>query len=97
MDKPLGSLDSQTRNELQEFLLTVWAERQDMILFVTHSVDEAVYLSDHILVLPKRPAKIIKTFGRNSPRPRDRISRESNRIKGEILDLMAPDEFPAHK
>ena len=97
MDEPFGSLDSQTRNALQEFLLTVWTERRDTILFVTHNVDEAVYLSDRILVLSKRPAKIIRTFEINSPHPRDRTSRESNRIKREILGLMAHDEFTANK
>ena len=60
MDEPFGSLDSQTRNGLQEFLLRIWEKRKDTILFVTHNVDEAVFLSDQIIVLSKRPARIVK-------------------------------------
>jgi NitT/TauT family transport system ATP-binding protein len=96
MDEPFGSLDSQTRNSLQEFLLAVWEKRKDTILFVTHNVDEAVFLSDRILILSKRPAKIIEVFEVNFPRPRDRTSQECNQIRKEVLEIltkaMQPDE-----
>jgi NitT/TauT family transport system ATP-binding protein len=88
MDEPFGSLDSQTRNTMQNFLLKIWADRKDTILFVTHNVDEAVYLSDRIAVLSPRPAKILKVFDVNLDRPRDRTSREVNRIRREILELL---------
>ncbi|MFZ0134410.1 MAG: ABC transporter ATP-binding protein [Desulfobacterales bacterium] len=88
MDEPFGSLDSQTRNTMQNFLLKIWAERKDTILFVTHNVDEAVYLSDRIAVLSARPAKILKVFDVNLARPRERTSREVNRIRRDILELL---------
>jgi NitT/TauT family transport system ATP-binding protein len=89
MDEPFGALDSQTRNDLQRFLLDVWTRRGDTILFVTHNVDEAVFLSDRILVLSKRPAHITAAFEVDMPRPRDRTGAESNRIRKEILRLLA--------
>ncbi len=88
MDEPFGSLDSQTRNHLQEFLLELWKIRKETIIFVTHNVDEAVFLSDYILVLSRRPAKIIKKFEIDFPRPRDRTSRECNAIRRDILNTL---------
>ena len=85
MDEPFGSLDSQTRNELQEFLLGVWQKRGETIVFVTHNVDEAVFLSDEIAVLSQRPAKIIKLYKIDYPKPRDRTSPECNAIRRSIL------------
>ena len=89
MDEPFGSLDSQTRNTLQEFLLRIWEKRKDTIVFVTHNVDEAVFLSDQILVLSKRPARIVKTFEVGLPRLRDRTSWECNEIRREILHVLS--------
>jgi NitT/TauT family transport system ATP-binding protein len=88
MDEPFGSLDSQNRDKMQNFLLKIWGERKDTILFVTHNVDEAVYLSDRIAVMSPRPAKILKIFDINLSRPRDRTSLEANRIRREILELL---------
>ncbi len=88
MDEPFGSLDSQTRNVMQEFLLRIWAERKDTILFVTHNVDEAVYISDRIAVLSPRPAGILKIFDVNLDRPRNRTGNEHNRIRSKILQLL---------
>ena len=89
MDEPFGSLDSQTRNEMQDFLFAVWKERKDTILFVTHNVDEAVYLSNRIVVLSKRPARILAVFNVNLSDNRDRTSREANQVRKEILELLA--------
>jgi NitT/TauT family transport system ATP-binding protein len=89
MDEPFGSLDSQTRNGLQEFLLGIWEKRRDTILFVTHNVDEAVFLSDQIIVLSKRPARIVKTFEIGLARPRDRTSWESNEIRRDVLHVLS--------
>jgi len=85
MDEPFGSLDSQTRNELQSFLLNIWKERGETILFVTHNVDEAVFLSDEIILLSRRPARIAKSYKIDYPRPRDRTSPECNEIRRNIL------------
>jgi NitT/TauT family transport system ATP-binding protein len=88
MDEPFGSLDSQTRNGLQEFLLRIWQKRADTIIFVTHNVDEAVFLSDQIVVLSKRPARIIKILEVESSRPRDRTSGECNKIRRDVLKIL---------
>jgi NitT/TauT family transport system ATP-binding protein len=88
MDEPFGSLDSQTRNVMQEFLLKIWEERKDTILFVTHNVDEAVYVGDRIAVLSPRPASILKIFDVSLDRPRNRTGKEHNRIRSDILQLL---------
>ncbi len=89
MDEPFGSLDSQTRNGLQEFLLGIWEKRRDTILFVTHNVDEAVFLSDQIIILSKRPARIVKIFEVGLPRPRDRTGLDCNEIRREVLKVLS--------
>lgn len=97
MDEPFGSLDSQMRFVTQEFLLKIWEERKDTILFVTHNVEEAVYISDRIAVLSPRPAGILKIFDVDLPRPRNRTGKGHNRIKSEILQLLdATAEVRAH-
>ena len=88
MDEPFGSLDSQTRNGLQEFLLRIWQKRADTIIFVTHNVDEAVFLSDQIIVLSKRPARIVNILEVGLPRPRDRTSEECNKIRRDVLKIL---------
>ena len=89
MDEPFASLDNQTRNDLQNFLIRVWERRKDTVLFVTHNVDEAVYLSDRIMVLSERPSEILEIFDINLPRPRDRTSRRSNKIRKKVLELLS--------
>lgn len=89
MDEPFGSLDSQTRNHMQTFLLDIWQDRRDTVLFVTHNVDEAVYLSDRIIVLSPRPSKILRTFDVPMKRPRNRTGQQANKIRAEILALLS--------
>ncbi len=88
MDEPFGSLDSQTRNDLQEFLLQLWQRREDTILFVTHNVDEAIFLSDRIFILSNRPARIVREVQVDFPRPRDRTSQECNEIRRSVLETL---------
>ncbi|MCG6879589.1 MAG: ABC transporter ATP-binding protein [Deltaproteobacteria bacterium] len=88
MDEPFGSLDSQTRNNLQSFLLALWQKQKVTVIFVTHNVDEAVFLSDEVLVFSKRPAKLISRFFITAPRPRERTSTECNRMRKMILDTL---------
>ncbi|MDQ1333517.1 MAG: Nitrate transporter ATP-binding protein [Thermodesulfobacteriota bacterium] len=88
MDEPFGSLDSQTRNDLQAFLLKLWDTQRVTIIFVTHNVDEAVFLSDDILVLSSRPARIIDRFQVDCPRPRDRTSAACNMIRKRVLEAL---------
>ncbi len=88
MDEPFASLDSQTRNDMQEFLLSIWQKRGETILFVTHNVDEAVFLSDQIVVLTPRPARVETILKVESPRPRDRTDPEFNTLRRTILNLL---------
>jgi NitT/TauT family transport system ATP-binding protein len=71
MDEPFGALDAQTRGDMQELLLSIWSETASTILFVTHDVDEAIYLADHIFVLCARPGTIIEDVPVPFGRPRD--------------------------
>jgi len=88
MDEPFGALDAQTRNMLQQELLEIWEETKKTIIFITHSVDEAVFLSDRIIVLTPRPGRICRIFPVNLPRPRDRTSPEFAQVRREVLDLI---------
>jgi NitT/TauT family transport system ATP-binding protein len=88
MDEPFASLDSQTRNDLQEFLLEVRPRRGETIIFVTHNVDEAVFLSDQIVVLSRRPAKIELLLDIEAARPRDRTAPEFNALRRTILQVL---------
>lgn len=88
MDEPFSALDCQTRNELQAFLLEVWARRRDTVLFVTHSIEEAVFLSDAIVVISQKPARVIEVIPVNIPRPRDRTGTENNSLRRYILTLL---------
>ncbi len=70
MDEPFGALDVQTRDLLQDELLQIWERHQKTVLFVTHSIEEAIYLADRILVLSPRPARIEQELPVRFPRPR---------------------------
>jgi len=88
MDEPFGALDAQTRNMLQKELLDIWEKTKKTILFITHSVDEAVYLSDRIVVLTPRPGRICKIVDIDLPRPRNRTGAEFAEVRREVLDLI---------
>jgi NitT/TauT family transport system ATP-binding protein len=70
MDEPFGSVDAQTRQLLQEELLELWQREQKTVIFVTHSMDEAVYLSDRVVVMTPRPGQIAEILEVPLPRPR---------------------------
>jgi ABC-type nitrate/sulfonate/bicarbonate transport system ATPase subunit len=70
LDEPFGALDSQTRLEMQRWLLEVWAELDRTVLFVTHDVDEAVFLADRVVVMTPRPGRIEDEIAVAIPRPR---------------------------
>jgi NitT/TauT family transport system ATP-binding protein len=70
MDEPFGSVDAQTRQLLQEELLELWQREQKTVIFVTHSMDEAVYLSDRVVVMTPRPGKVAEILDVPLPRPR---------------------------
>lgn len=72
MDEPFVALDALTRFKMREWLLDVWQKHRKAVVFVTHDIEEAVFLSDRILVLSERPATVAQEFKVNLPRPRSR-------------------------
>jgi NitT/TauT family transport system ATP-binding protein len=85
MDEPFGSLDAQTRNLMQVELLDIWKKTGKTIIFVTHSVDESVFLADRIVVMTSRPGKVKEIIDVRIPRPRDRTSTEFIRVRSKVL------------
>jgi NitT/TauT family transport system ATP-binding protein len=70
MDEPFGALDAQTRCQMQSYLLQIWRQVDITILFITHDLDEAVYLSDRILILDAHPGRVREVMEVAVPRPR---------------------------
>ncbi|SFL34629.1 ABC-type nitrate/sulfonate/bicarbonate transport system, ATPase component [Gracilibacillus orientalis] len=71
LDEPFSSLDEFTRLEMQKWLLSIWEQERPSVLFVTHNIEEAIFLSDRILVLGSKPANVIKEFSIDFERPRN--------------------------
>jgi NitT/TauT family transport system ATP-binding protein len=74
MDEPFASVDAQTRADLQDTLLDVWDRHDSTVLFVTHDIDESVYLADRVVVLSRAPARVVAEIAIDLPRPRDQIA-----------------------
>jgi NitT/TauT family transport system ATP-binding protein len=85
MDEPFGALDAQTRNIMQSELLRIWQEERKTVVFVTHSVDEAIYLADRIVIMSARPGRIKDIIEIPLSRPRNRTSSAVNVIRDRIL------------
>ena len=83
MDEPFGALDAQTRSEMQQLLLQIWDETACTILFVTHDVEEAIYLADRIFIMSSHPGTIVEDVQVPFDRPRDLVLKE----KSEFHDL----------
>lgn len=75
MDEPFGSLDAQTRETLQDELLKIWEMQRKTVIFSTHSIEEAIYLSDRIAIMTSRPGKVKKIVKVDLPRPRSYIQK----------------------
>jgi NitT/TauT family transport system ATP-binding protein len=85
MDEPFGALDAQTRNLMQKELLRIWSETKKTVVFITHSVDEAVFVADRVVVMSARPGQIRYIFDVKWPRPRDRASVEFASLRKKVL------------
>jgi NitT/TauT family transport system ATP-binding protein len=95
MDEPFGALDALTRRNLQDELLRLWAELKKTVIFVTHSIEEAIYLADRIVVMTYRPGTIKRDILVDLPRLRDPAAPEFNALKRE-LGLMVMEEQQRH-
>jgi NitT/TauT family transport system ATP-binding protein len=91
MDEPFGSLDAQTRSVMQEELLAIWQREAKTVLFVTHSIPEAIYLADRVVVMTSHPGRVKAVIPVSERRPRDVTSPGFNRIQREVLDLLRPE------
>lgn len=88
MDEPFASVDAQTRSLLQSDLLEIWEKERKTVVFVTHDIDEALILSDKIVLFTSRPGKVKKIIVNNLERPREITSLQFNQMKREILNLL---------
>ncbi len=98
MDEPFGALDAQTRSIMQEILLKVWEETKKTILFITHDVEESIFLGDTVYVMTARPGRIKKGITVPIPRPRDYHFKSSSQfldLKGELLELIREESIKA--
>ena len=88
MDEPFAALDSFTRERLQDELVNIWSRERKAVLFITHSIDEAIKLSDRIVVMSPRPGRIVDIVPVTSERPRDPDAPENARLAQHIRALL---------
>jgi NitT/TauT family transport system ATP-binding protein len=96
MDEPFGALDALTRRNLQDELLRIWMETKKTILFVTHSIEEAIYLADRIVVMTYRPGTVKRDLIVDLPRLRDPASPAFNDLKRELGQLVMEEQQRHH-
>ena len=92
MDEPFGALDALTRRTLQTELLRIWIEDRKTIVFVTHSIEEAIYLADRIVVMTYRPGTVKRDIMVDLPRPRDTSSPGFNDLKRDLAELVMAEQ-----
>src|SRR3954453_18965022 len=88
LDEPLGALDAFTRMRMQDEVLRLWRARGTTMVFITHDIDEAIYMSDRLIILTQRPGTIDQIFPIALNRPRDRSSSDFLRLRSDILELL---------
>jgi NitT/TauT family transport system ATP-binding protein len=91
MDEPFGALDSQTRSIMQELLVKIWEHSQKTVLFVTHDIDEAIFLGDHVYVMSARPGRMIEEVEVTIERPRNidvLTSEKFISLKRQVMKLL---------
>ncbi len=96
MDEPFGALDALTRRNLQDELLRIWAELGKTVIFVTHSIEEAIYLADRIVVMTYRPGTVKRDLLVELPRLRDPSSPAFNTLKRELGQLVMEEQQRHH-
>lgn len=88
LDEPLGALDAFTRMRMQDEVLQIWQTRRTTMVFVTHDIDEAIYMSDRIVIMSPRPGRIEQVLQVELPRPRHRSSADFLKLRGQILEIL---------
>ena len=88
LDEPLGALDAFTRMNMQDEIMRIWKEQKMTMIMVTHDVDEAVYLSDQVVIMTPRPAKIEQVIDIELGRPRSRGSNDFLKYRTKILEIL---------
>ena len=96
MDEPFAALDAQTKMEMQEELVALWQRYESTIVFVTHSVDEALILATKVAVMTHRPGRMRELIDVDLPRPRDTTTHEFNQAKRHVLSLIREESALAH-
>ena len=94
MDEPFGALDAQTRELMQIELLRLWETDRKTVVFVTHSIDESILLSDEIIVMTHRPGRVKRIVPIDLPRPRQAVARDGaewGRLRRVLWDLLSPE------
>ncbi len=92
MDEPFGALDALTRHNLQDELLRIWERLRKTVLFVTHSIEESLYLADRIVVMTYRPGTVKRDIAVDLPRPRDPGTPACNALKKELTGLVMEEQ-----
>lgn len=85
LDEPFGALDAFTRSHLQEVLLNIWEQKKTTMIFVTHDIDEAIYLSNRIIIMSAKPGKIHKVIENSLPYPRNITSQSFQQLRTKVL------------
>lgn len=88
MDEPYGQLDLQLKYHLEDELINLWKKTNTTVIFITHNIEEAVYLSNRILVLTNKPTKIKESIDNDLPRPRNIADPEFIKIRNRVTDLI---------
>ena len=97
MDEPFGALDALTRNSLQDEVLRIWMEYKKTIIFVTHSIQESIYLANRVVVMTYRPGMVKKIVEVNIPHPRDISSPWFISLQQELTQMVMEEQMRSQK
>ena len=92
MDEPFSALDLQTRRRMRTEIIDIWRRTRKTIVFVTHEIDEAIELADRIVVLSKKPTRVLETLTVNAARPRDLKSLELDQVRARLKSLLGAND-----